>query len=105
MRKDIGALDFNLGCSGYVYFFSLAKGLIVRGIASNVLLLTGETYNKYLHPKDKGDRTILGDAAIATVIGTSGFAQIGEFCLGTDGNGANNLIVKSGGKPYTRTAE
>lgn len=49
--------------------------------------------------------TILGDAAIATVIGTSGFAQIGEFCLGTDGNGANNLIVKSGGKPYTRTAE
>lgn len=31
------------------------------------------------------------------MIGTSGFAQIGEFCLGTDGNGANNLIVKSGG--------
>lgn len=59
LRKDIGALDFNLGCSGYVYGLSLAKGLIAGGIASNVLLLTGETYNKYLHPKDKGNRTIL----------------------------------------------
>lgn len=97
LRKDIGALDFNLGCSGYVYGLSLAKGLIAGGIASNVLLLTGETYNKYLHPKDKGNRTIFGDAATVTVIGTSGFAQIGKFCLGTDGNGANNLIVKSGG--------
>ncbi|WP_455635085.1 3-oxoacyl-ACP synthase III family protein [Parabacteroides sp.] len=97
LRKDIGALDFNLGCSGFVYGLSLAKGLMAGGIASNVLLLTAETYNKYLHPKDKGNRTIFGDAASATVIGMSGFAQIGEFSLGTDGSGANNLIVRSGG--------
>ena len=29
LRKDIGALDFNLGCSGYVYGLSLAKGRLV----------------------------------------------------------------------------
>lgn len=97
LRKDIGALDFNLGCSGYVYGLSLSKGLIMGGMASNVLLLTGETYNKYLHPRDKGNRTIFGDAASATVISTEGIAKIGEFCLGTDGSGADNLIVKSGG--------
>lgn len=97
LKKNIGAIDFNLGCSGYVYGLSLAKGLIAGGIATNILLLTGETYNKFLHAKDKGNRTIFGDAATATYIGTYGMARIGEFSLGTDGSGAENLIIKSGG--------
>jgi 3-oxoacyl-[acyl-carrier-protein] synthase-3 len=93
---NCGALDFNLGCSGFVYGLSLAKGLICAGIARNVLLITSETYSKHLHPKDRGNRTIFGDAACATLISTDGFAEIGDFSLGTDGGGANNLIVKSG---------
>lgn len=97
LRTQIGALDFNLGCSGYVYGLSLAKGLVCAGVARNVLLLTGETYSKLLHPKDKGNRTIFGDAASATWVSTSGMAEIGNFCLGTDGSGAKNLIVRSGG--------
>jgi len=96
LRKDIGAFDINLGCSGYVYGLAVAKGLIAGGIAENVLLLTSETYNKYLHPRDKGNRTIFGDAATATIVSTDGFAEIGDFELGTDGKGAENLIVKSG---------
>lgn len=96
LRTDIGAIDFNLGCSGYIYGLSLAKGLIAGGIAKNVLLLTGETYSKYLHPKDKGNRTIFGDAATATIISTDGWAEIGNFALGTDGSGAENLIVRTG---------
>ncbi len=97
LSTKCGAFDFNLGCSGYEYGLAVAKGLIVGGIAKNVLLLTGETYNKYLHPRDKGNRTIFGDAASATVVSTEGFAEIGEFVLGTDGSGAKHLIVKSGG--------
>ncbi|MBQ3364722.1 MAG: ketoacyl-ACP synthase III [Muribaculaceae bacterium] len=96
LRQDIGAFDFNLGCSGYVYGLSIAKGLIAGGIAENVLLLTAETYNKYLHPKDKGNRTIFGDAASATLVSVDGEAEVLDFALGTNGKGANNLIVKSG---------
>ena len=96
LRQDIGAFDFNLGCSGYVYGLSIAKGLIAGGIAENVLLLTAETYNKYLHPKDKGNRTIFGDAASATLVSVDGVAEVLDFALGTNGKGANNLIVKSG---------
>jgi 3-oxoacyl-[acyl-carrier-protein] synthase-3 len=92
-----GALDYNLGCSGCVYGLALAKGLISAGIARNILLLTAETYNKYIHPKDKGNRSIFGDGAAACLISTEGFAKIGEFSLGTDGSGADNLIVKTGG--------
>ncbi len=97
LSTHCGALDYNLGCSGYVYGLALAKGLVTAGIAQNVLLLTGETYSKYIHPKDKGNRTIFGDAGTATVISNEGIAEIMEFCLGTDGSGARNLIVKNGG--------
>lgn len=91
-----GAFDYNLGCSGCVYGMALAEGLITAGIAANVLLLTAETYNKYLHPSDKSDRSIFGDGAAACLVSRNGFAQIGKFVLGTDGNGADHLIVKSG---------
>jgi len=97
LPTSCGALDFNLGCSGFVYGLSLAKGLISANIAKNVLLLTAETYTKHIHPKDKGNRTIFGDASAATLISTDGFASIEDFCLGTDGRGAENLMIKKGG--------
>lgn len=95
LSKNCGAFDFNLGCSGYEYGLAVAKGLIVAGIACNILLLTSETYTKYLHEQDKGNRTIFGDGASATLVSTEGFAEIGEVVLGTDGSGAENLIVRS----------
>ena len=95
LGKNCGAFDFNLGCSGYEYGLAVAKGLIVAGIAQNVLLLTAETYTKYIHPQDKGNMTIFGDGASATLVSTEGFAEIGEVVLGTDGSGAENLIVRS----------
>ena len=98
LKTTIGALDFNLGCSGYVYGLGLAKGLITAGLANNVLLITSETYSKFIHPKDKSNKTIFGDAAAATLIsGDSGLFEIGDFVFGTDGSGAENLIVKNGG--------
>ena len=94
--KNSGAFDYNLGCSGCIYGMAIAKGLISAGIAKNILLLTAETYNKYLHPSDKSNRSIFGDGAAACLISSDGFAEIGDFSLGTDGSGANNLIVKTG---------
>ena len=96
LSTKCGAFDFNLGCSGYEYGLAVAKGLIVGRIAKNVLLLTAETYTKYIHPEDKGNRTIFGDGATATLVSESGFAEIGEFCLGTDGSGAEQLNEKTG---------
>ena len=92
-----GAFDYNLGCSGCVYGIAMASSFVKSGLAKNVLLLTAETYQKYLHPLDKSNRSIFGDGAAACLISTDGFAEIGEPVLGTDGSGANNLIVKTGG--------
>lgn len=99
LRKTVGALDFNLGCSGFVYGLGLAKGLVETGQARAVLLVTADTYSKLLAPDDHSVRTIFGDAAAATLVRAQalGTASMGPFVFGTDGSGAGNLIVKSGG--------
>jgi 3-oxoacyl-[acyl-carrier-protein] synthase-3 len=96
-----GALDFNLGCSGYVYGLGLAKGLIETGQAAHVLLLTGETYTKMLAPDDRSVRTIFGDGGSATLVEAvetepGSPPLIGPFVYGTDGSGARNLMVEAG---------
>ena len=96
-----GAFDYDLGCSGCIYGMAVAKGLIAAGLASNVLLLTAETYTKYLHPDDKSNRSIFGDGAAACLISKEkGLAEIGDFVFGTDGSGADNLIVKTQGARF-----
>lgn len=91
-----GAFDYNLGCSGCIYGLAIAKGLIAAGIAHNILILTAETYNKYIHPEDKSNRSIFGDGAAACLVSTEGIAEIRDFILGTDGNGADDLIMRTG---------
>ncbi len=97
LRTSIGALDFNLGCSGFVYGLSLADGLIRSGAARRVLLITAETYSKYIDPSDRSLRTIFGDGAAATLIDASEEPSLGSFLFGTDGRGAGALMVTKGG--------
>jgi len=93
-----GALDVNLGCSGYVYGLGLVKALIASGQATRVLFITADTYSKRIHPADKSVRILFGDAAAATLIqADSHESLIGPFVYGTDGAGARNLILPTGG--------
>ena len=96
LKTGIGALDFNLGCSGYIYGLGLAQGLVETGQAKNVLFLTGDTYTKFLRHDDIGVRSLFGDAGAATLIRgvESAGPLIGPFCYGTDGQGAANLMLK-----------
>lgn len=98
LRTEIGATDITLGCSGYVYALGLAKGLIESGQTNNVLVLTADTYSKFLNPRDKSVRTIFGDGASASLVtGDAEDESIYAITYGTDGSGAKNLIVPSGG--------
>lgn len=107
LSTECGAFDFNQGCSGFIYGLSLAKGLIETRQANNVLLLTAETYSKYIHPEDQTVRPIFGDAGAATLIcaENSEVAGLHSFHFGTDGSGAKQLIVPVGASrnPAVRT--
>ena len=100
-----GALDFNLGCSGYIYGLGLAEGLIATGQAKSVLLLTAETYSKFMNRGDRSVRTLFGDAAAATLLQADDAPSIGPFVYGSDGAGGQNLMVPAGGlrKPHSES--
>lgn len=93
------AFDINLGCSGYVYGLSVAKAYIESGLSKNVLLITSDTYSKYININDRSVRVLFGDAASATLVSSmeSDRELIGPFVFGTDGSGKDNLIIRAGG--------
>ncbi len=106
--KSCGAFDFNLGCSGYVYGLGIAKGLLETGLARNLLLITSETYSRYINVNDRVSRPLFGDAATATLLSadvSEDRLPIGPFRFGTDGKGADLLIVKAGAQRVPATAE
>ena len=96
LKKSVAALDYTLACSGYVYGLFLAKALLRSEMTSNIVLVTSETYSKWMNPNDRGPATLFGDGAAATWI-TAGDTGIGEFVLGTDGGNAGCFIVPAGG--------
>jgi 3-oxoacyl-[acyl-carrier-protein] synthase-3 len=97
LSTHCGALDFNLGCSGFVYGLSLADGLIKSGVAKRVLFITSETYTKMIDPADRSLRTIFGDGAAATLIEAHDTPSLSSFRFGTDGSGANTLLATEKG--------
>jgi 3-oxoacyl-[acyl-carrier-protein] synthase III len=96
LKPEAGAIDINLGCSGFVYGLGLASGLIGSVQAARVLLLTADTYSKFIACDDLGTRTIFGDGAAATLIEARPGGRLGPFVYGTDGSGAEQLIVPTG---------
>ena len=84
-----------------MYGLGIAKGLISSGQAKNVLLITAESYSKYLHPDDKSCRTIFGDGAAASIVSSQQYdnglnAEICNFTYKTIGSHFKSLIVENG---------
>ncbi len=97
LPSSAGALDFNLGCSGFVYGLAIAQGLIHSGAAKRILLVTAETYTKYIDSSDRSLRTIFGDAAACCLIEADSQQSLWGFQFGTDGSGGDTLLVADGG--------
>lgn len=98
LSKNCATIDLNQGCSGYVMALGMAKGLIESGQATNILLLTADTYSKFINPADRSVRPIFGDGASATWISSKGSTEhLSRAFAGSDGSGAKHLIVPSGG--------
>ncbi len=96
LRKTCGAIDYDLGCSGYVYGLAVCKGFIATGIARRVLFLTGEVITRYINKRDKSVRPIFGDGFSATLLEASEKDYVDCFDLGTDGSGARDIIIEAG---------
>jgi 3-oxoacyl-[acyl-carrier-protein] synthase III len=87
LPEEVGAVDVNMGCSGYIYALSYATGLIASGQASRPLVLTADTYSKLLAPGDRSTRTLFGDAGTATLLEATSRNRLHAFAFGTRGRG------------------
>jgi len=107
LPTSIAAFDFTHACSGYIYGLFIAKSLIESGAAQSILLVTADSYSRYMHPDDRATITLFGDGGAASVIhGTEGdHGKIGEFSIGTDGGSADIFMIKAGGARVPRSPE
>ena len=99
LRKDILALDINLGCSGFVNTLAVATSLIKSNTVKNCLIICGETYTKYIDENDRTNKLIFSDGGAACLVEKDykNNSFIGNFNFGCDGKGAKELIIKGSG--------
>lgn len=103
LPKSVGALDYNLGCSGYVYGLALAKGLVEAGMSKRLLLITSGLFVRQTSPTDSATRPVFSDAATATLIESveSDHPLLDGFVFGTDGAlGPKSIVQEVGGSRY-----
>lgn len=97
LSKDCYAIDISMGCSGWVYGLSVISSLISGGMLKKGLLLVGDTTSVTKSPKDKSTYPLFGDAGTATAVDFDEKAQDMMFHFGTDGRGAEAIIIPDGG--------
>ncbi|MDC0420385.1 ketoacyl-ACP synthase III [Gammaproteobacteria bacterium] len=95
LDRDVAAFDINLGCSGFIYALSVAKGILSDIEKTNALLLCGDTYSKFIKKNDRTCRPIFSDAGSAVLLSKSNIKKTGPFNFGTDGRGFDKLIVRN----------
>ena len=62
-----------------------------------MLLLVGDTCSKFTSDQDRSAFPLFGDAGTATIVEKDDSAGSAHFVMGSDGAGAENLIIKAGG--------
>jgi len=102
LSNNCACFDINMGCSGYIYGLSVASSLVESGLV-RVLLLVGDTSNRMLSEQDRSVAFLFGDSGSATALERKEART--TFVLGTDGSGAEQLIIRAGQSRQRTTPE
>jgi len=95
---DTWAFDYNLACSGYVYGLSIARGMLETKMAKNILLITADTYSKYINEGDRATSVLFGDAAAASIISMEEGSGIIDIQLASSGKEYESFYIPAGGQ-------
>ncbi|MCD6068736.1 MAG: fabH1 [Bacteroidetes bacterium] len=88
LKQSVFAFDYNLACSGYIYGMAIARGFFATNLATNILLINGDTYSKFINPKDRSTRILFGDGASVSLLSK------------TEKDGIIDIVLESSGKDY-----
>lgn len=98
LGASCGAFTLVAGCTGFVYGLATAQQYIASGAYQNVLVIGAEVISRNIDWTDRNTCVLFGDAAGAVVLQASDTPTgVLSFVLGSDGAGAEHLMVKGGG--------
>ncbi|MFB4310223.1 3-oxoacyl-ACP synthase III family protein [Actinomadura sp. GTD37] len=106
--RRAAAFDVAAACTGYVFGLQAALGWLAtqRGSAPYALVVGVEVYSRFLDPADRGTIAVFGDGAGATVLGPVPAPYgIGPVTLGSDGSGADDVLIPAGGSRLPASAD
>jgi len=86
--RGVAAFDLNAACSGWLYGVSMARGMILSGMARNVLTVGVDIQSRLLDKSDRNSYFIFGDGAGAAVVSAGNHGhRIRDTILGADTRG------------------
>ncbi len=62
-KENVHNINLNSGCSGFIDALILSYGLIKNNKKSKILIVTSDTYSKYISKKNKNIRPLFSDGA------------------------------------------
>jgi 3-oxoacyl-[acyl-carrier-protein] synthase-3 len=97
LPNRLASFDMSLGCSGFVYGLSSLTPFLESLGGTRALLVTADCYSKVMDVSDRATAPLFSDAAAATLVTDEPLYRAGKAVFGTEGSGAEALIVKCGG--------
>ncbi|MEX0877095.1 MAG: beta-ketoacyl-ACP synthase III [Phycisphaerales bacterium] len=96
---NIGALDINGACSGFVFTISLADSMVRSGAYGTIGVVGADTLTRYVDYSNhgRGNAILFGDGAAAVIVRRTEDATKGMTAhrMHTDGTGSKNLYIPS----------
>lgn len=99
-QAGCAAIDINAVCTGFLYGLATGAGMLAAGTADTVLVIGADTFSTIVNPSCRTAGAIFGDGAGAVVLRAGDpdeLGAIGPFDLGSDGEGADLIMVPGGG--------
>ena len=97
--NDIGAMDINAACSGFLYTISIADAMIKSGSYKTIGVIGADTITRHIDYSDygRGAAILFGDGAGAVVLRAHEDPTKGMIAhkMHADGNGARHLFIPS----------
>jgi 3-oxoacyl-[acyl-carrier-protein] synthase III len=98
-------LDFNIGCSGFIYGLSVIYAMMQQNSFRKALLLDGETRSRIYSPKDRKTAFLFGDGGVAAIIEKNEKYGNSYFSLNSDGSRESLIKINAGGYRNPSSAE
>lgn len=97
---EIGAMDLNGACSGFVFAITTAHELVAGGLYESVAVVGADTITRHCDYSTfgRGAAILFGDGAGAVILRRSEDGKVGMLAqaMHSDGNGARSLYIPCG---------